>query len=108
MALDHGACDDLLFDLGRGDSGPFPSASENRGDPAFTQFKAEHLTQRLDDPLVTQMLLMFEQDHRRLQARPEIAVGFETFRQLAAIQAKAMRADDFGLLPFNHYRGELS
>ena len=80
IALDHGTCDDLLFDLRRGDGGLNACASDDRGDSAFAQFEAEQLEQRLDDPLIIQMLLMFQEDHRPLQARPEIAVGHQTFR----------------------------
>src|SRR5262245_55374585 len=93
IALDHGACDDLLFDLRRSDGGPFTGASDDRGDPAFAQFEAAQFAQRLDDPLVTQMLLMVQENHRRLQTRPEITVGFQPPRQLAAIEASTMRAD---------------
>ena len=98
----HRAGDDLLFGLCRDDRGTGTGASDDRSDPAFAQFDAEHLAQRPDDPLVTQMLLMFQEDHRCLQARPERAAGFQTFGQLAAIEASAMRADDFVLLCFNH------
>src|SRR5262249_34542602 len=33
IALDHGACNNLLFDLRRGDSGLGAGASDDRGDP---------------------------------------------------------------------------
>ena len=62
IALDHGTGDDLLFDFRRGGGGPPASASNDRGDPAFAQFDAKQFAQSLDDPLVTQMLLMFQED----------------------------------------------
>ena len=96
----------MLFDIFSGDRCLDVGASDDRGDSAFAQFDAEQFMQRLDDPLVTQMLLMLEEDYRRLQARTEIAVNFQAFRQLAAIEVLAMRADDFMLLRFNHRRLE--
>src|SRR6266508_1145953 len=80
ITLDDEASDDLLFNLRRSDGGPFTGASDDRGDSAFAQFEAEQLAQRLDDPLIAQMLLLFQKDNCRFQARPEIAVSFQTFR----------------------------
>src|SRR5262249_16152139 len=90
----------------RGDGGPFASASENRGDSALAQFESEQLAQCLNDPFVTQMLLVFQKDHRRLQARPKIAIRFQPRRQSSPIEALPVWPEDYLLSRFNPHRVE--
>src|SRR5262249_24723255 len=68
----------------------------------FADLYAKQLTTELRHSLIAQMLLVLEIHHRRLQARPKTACGFQPLRQHPARDLLTVRTDYLMLARLDH------
>src|SRR5262249_24885011 len=84
--------------------GSFPTASQDCVDAAFAQFDSEKISNRLDDSLITQMLLLLQINDHRFQAWSELASRLQTFGWRSALESMTSWALDLVDLSFDYDR----